>query len=235
MVASVFRDEVLRLSQVIGRGATIALSPGPGVVVEDVLGLSWSRYGSKVNVVIGDLSEGEERDIVVRLSAPARRNGSVVELFDANLAFEDAHAGGRRLTARSFVSAKSSNDPNEIDGGRDRDVERVSARVSLADKIVRAVGAARSGDVRLALSILDAAEKEAKAAQKELADAEIDEKLKTLPALRQSLPALAKQIAVAAGPIADRPMPDNAMRAPMAAPALVMEAQSAAMRTIQGN
>lgn len=245
MVASVFRDEVLRLSQVVGRGATLTLSPGPGVMIEDVVGLSWSRVGNKAQVVIGDFSEGDERDIVVRLAAPARRAGSVVELVDAALGFQDALSGGRMLSTSAFVSARSSNDADEIDAARDRDVERVSARVALADKIVRAVGAARGGDLRSALAILDAAEKEAKLSQKELSDAELDEKLKSLPALRQSLPVLAKQVnVVATGVVVQQPSPMPGLPMPMpmsdrpmaamAAPAVVMETQADAMRTIQG-
>lgn len=245
MVATVFQDEVLKLSQTIGRGATIQLSPGPGVVIEDVIGLSWQKVGNKAQVVLGDFSEGEERDVVVRLSAPARRKGSVVELLDAGLGFEDAISGGRRLSTRAFVAARSSDDPDAIDAAKDRDVERVAARVALADKIIRAVGAARGGDLQRALSILDAAEKEARLAQKELTDKELDEKLKSLPALRQSLPALVQQAHLVATDVV-HPVPNGmpGLRAPSlpkapvavpaAAPAIVMETQADAMRTIQG-
>jgi Ca-activated chloride channel homolog len=234
-VASVFRDEVLRLKRVVGRGASIALSPGPGVVVEEVVGLPSSRQGNRVNVLLGDMSEGDARDIVVRLSVSGRRAGSVVELLDANLAFEGASAPGRRLVANTFVSARASDDAAVIEAGRDREVERAAARVGLADKIVKAVAAARGGNVQLATSILDAAEKEAKTAQKELDDAELGEKLRGLGSLRQSLPELAKQaqlqqaaaVAPARMPVQERPM--------SAAPAaIIMETQADAIRTIQG-
>jgi len=243
-VAEVFAEEVLRLKRVVGRGASVVISPGPGVVVEEVLGLPSQRNGNKLNVVLGDLSEGDSRDIVVRLSVPGRRAGSVVELFDADLAFESGAAAGLRLSTSTFVSAKATSEASELEAGRNKEVERAAARVVLADKIVRAVAAARGGDATFALNLLDAAEKEAKAALKEQDDPELAEKLKGIAPLRQSLPLLAKQARMvvaqdaAVGPANGLPVlrrPEMAPAPMPAAPAaMIMESQADAMRTIQG-
>jgi Ca-activated chloride channel family protein len=250
-VAKVFSDEVLRLKKVVGRGAMVTFTPGPGVVVKDVLGLPVQRSGSQATVVLGDLSEGDERDILVRLSVPGRHAGSVVELLDATVGMDHPDLAGSPLSERAFVSVKSTADAAEIEQGRQKDVQHAVARLGVADAIVRAVAAARAGDLRLARSILDAAEKEAKAAAKEYGDADLAEKAKSIGPLRKSLPQLApppppKAVAVALGP--GRPggiAPQIDMPAPAAAPApvsvppataaIVMKTQAAAMRDIQGN
>ena len=43
--------------------------------------------------MLGDLSEGEQRDVIVRVSVGAHRPGSMVELLDAVLSFDGSAAG----------------------------------------------------------------------------------------------------------------------------------------------
>lgn len=190
-VAKVFSDEVLRLKEVTGRATTVMLKPGPGVQVKEVIGLPIQRTGLGTQVVIGDMSEGDERDLLVRLSVPARHEGSVVELLDAEISVEHPQRPGTRLSERAFVSAKATADAADIQKGRERDVEHAVARLSVADAIVRAVAAARSGNVALAKSILDQAEKEATDAAKAFDDTELAEKAKSIVPLRKSLASLA--------------------------------------------
>src|SRR6185295_17156320 len=99
--------------------------------------------------------------------------GSVVELLDADVAMDSLDVQGERISTRAFVSARSSADAAEIAQGTNRDVKRVVARLSVADAIMRAVAAARGGDPRLARSLLDRAEKEARDSAKELDDHEL--------------------------------------------------------------
>lgn len=250
-VAKVFSDEVLRLKEVTGRAAVVTLKPGPGVVVKEVIGLPVQRTAVGSQVVIGDMSEGDERDLLVRLSVPARHAGAVVELLDTDVSVDHPAKPGTRLSRRSFVSARATADAAEIEKSRERDVEHAVARLSVADAIVRAVAAARSGNVALGKSILDQAEKEAKAAAKAYDDPELAAKAKSIAPLRKSLASLApppappgwQQNGSGAVPLPNRPVhpaPGNlpAMTlAPAAAraPAIVMKSQADAMKTIQGD
>ena len=69
----VFRDEVLRLKRVVGRNAVLRLTPGPGVTVRSVVGIPSQLQGNDTIVGLGDMSEGEQRDIIVKVSAAGRR------------------------------------------------------------------------------------------------------------------------------------------------------------------
>ena len=61
-----------------------------------VLNIS-DRASAGTQVTLGDMSEGEQRDVIVRLSATGRRPGSVVELLDAVLTFNGTAAGAGQL------------------------------------------------------------------------------------------------------------------------------------------
>ncbi len=242
-VARVFTDEVLRLKQVVGRGTAVTFSPGPGVVVKEVLGLPVQRIGTKAVVVLGDMSEGDERDVLVRLQVAGRHAGSVVELLDAEVGVDNPDRPGLRLAQRAFVSVKATADAAEIAKGRERDVEHSVAKMSLADAIVHAIALARAGDVPGARKMLDAAEKDAKAAAKEFDDADLAEKAKGIPAVRKSLATLAplpppppprfSNFGPGGAPM---PSPKSVApaRAPSPVPAAVMKSQADAMGTIQG-
>jgi Ca-activated chloride channel family protein len=240
-VASVFKEEVLRLKRVVGKNAALKLSPGPGVIIKGVVGLPTSVSGTDTVVMLGDMSEGDQRDVIVRVAAAGRRAGSVVELFDAAVSF-DVTSGfsSARLEERSFVAVRATSDQQELSAGRDIDVERSAARISVADRIVQAIAAARMGQLSQAQAMLDAIEKDAKRTGKQLEDEELLEKAKTIPALKESLPSLVQRAehpimpvkVSAAGSLDARPMPMPAARPNVE---VVMEAQASAVQTIQGN
>jgi hypothetical protein len=156
--------------------------------------------------------------------------------MDAEVLLDHPTASGQHLIERTFASVKSTADVAQIASSRNRDVERSAARTDFADRIVRAVAAARSGNLPLALSLLDTAEKEAKTLAKDLEDPILAEKVDTVGPLRRSLPSLVHREVAApvvsraqSLPIADRPM----MAAPAPA-AVVMETQADAMHALQG-
>jgi Ca-activated chloride channel family protein len=228
-VAGVFKDELLRLRRVIARNAVLRLMPGPGVTVEEVLGVPATR-GAETTVSLGDLSEGEQRDVVVRLSVAGRRAGSVEEIMDSELSFDAMTAGGVRVAERSFVSERSTADAKELAAGLDVDVERSAVRVDVAAKIVSAIALARGGNLPQALSVLDDAEREAREGARTLDDAELAEKAKTFAVLRKELPAMVPP-PVPPSPVAGAPEPPRPQPPTSQA---VIETQAAAVNTIQG-
>jgi len=207
--------------------------------VKDVLGHPVQRAGARATLLVGDLSEGEQRDVVVRLSVAGRHAGSVVELLDADVSMDNLDLAGQRISERAFVSTRSSADAAEIAAGKNREVKRVVARLSVADAIVRSVAAARGGDLRLARSLLDVAEKEAKDGAKDLEDAELADKVKGFGALRKSLASLVPPPPPQAPPIHMGYLaPSRPMSPPPAAPspahaAVVMKSHADAMNAFQ--
>src|SRR5262249_50711479 len=154
---TVFHDEVLRLQRVVARGAVLSFVPGPGVQIESIVGQNVSQNGSQISVSLGDLAEGETRDLIVRANAPARPNGAVVELFDAKLSFADALVSAGQLERRAYVSAHTSNVEADITASRNQEVEQEAARMQAAAVTVQAIAMARQGDLEAARAQLDQA------------------------------------------------------------------------------
>ena len=127
-VASFFSEEVTRLHKVVARHAVLELQPGPGVTVTGVVGRSFSgRLPRGVSVPLGDLSLGEQAEVVVELASSAAKQGANVEVLDAVLRYEDG-VGGATHEERVFVGAKSTDDVAAIAGGRVKSVEDAFAR-----------------------------------------------------------------------------------------------------------
>jgi Ca-activated chloride channel family protein len=129
-VAGFFDAEIVRLNRIYAKNAVVELVPGPGVRIVRVLGQEGSIPPS---IPIGDLSYGEQREIVVKLAAPAHRAGAAVELLDAVLRFKDARAGAS-VERRVFFGAHATADDKERDAGRDAEVERSVAKVDAAPR-----------------------------------------------------------------------------------------------------
>jgi len=127
-VASFFSEEVTRLHKVVARHAVLELQPGPGVTVTGVVGRSFSgRLPRGVSVPLGDLSLGEQAEVVVELASSPAKQGANVEVLDAVLRYEDG-VGGAMHEERVFVGAKSTDDVAAIAGGRVKSVEDAFAR-----------------------------------------------------------------------------------------------------------
>jgi hypothetical protein len=190
-MASVFRDEVLRIQRVVARSTIVELTPGPGVVLEGVVAGSWSAQGNAIRVVIGDLAEGEARDVLVRMRLDPRRAGSTIEAIDAVLTFDDALEEAGRLERRVFLSARASEDAAEIAAGRDESVERDAARMTIAAQTIQAIQVARSGEVERAREMLVVAEREALAVADRTGDVRLRAQAAQAQVLDQALPSMA--------------------------------------------
>jgi Ca-activated chloride channel family protein len=216
-VASMFRDEVLRMQRVVGRNAVAVLTAGPDVEVQSVVGMPATRNGNEVRVPLGDITEGTSRDLVVRLSVPGRRDDASVEVLDAVLTFQDAMDSAGHCERRAFLGARSSNDAARRETGRDPEVERVAAEAQLAAGTIEAIRDAREGNMERAQQRLDEALALARRSAN-LTSRRLESQQRNVSGLRAALAAV-------------RPAP---MRTPTGAPSAAapepVEAQAAAVR-----
>ncbi len=126
-VASFFAEEVTRLHKVVARHAVLELRPGPGVTVTGVVGRTFYGLDRGVGVQLGDLSLGEEAEVVVELASAGSKDGANVEVLDAVLKFEDG-VGGAQREERVFVGAKATQDAGSLTQGHVKAVEDAFAR-----------------------------------------------------------------------------------------------------------
>ncbi len=231
-VADVFRDEVLRFERVLARNLRLELRPGPGVRIDGVVGQPVAIGNGAVQVPLGDLSEGDHREIFVQLHADPRRVGATVELMDAVLTFDDAVDDAGALERRVFLGAQATDQSEELESGRNVAVERAAARMMAAATTVQAIREARQGDVAQARALLDRAAAEAQRAAG--GDSALNAQVSQMQELRAALPSVAPPAAQRSAPAYDsEDRPAEATTAPPEA--VVREAHDSAMSVIQGN
>lgn len=126
-VASFFKEEVVRLHKVVAKNAILELHPGPGVVVQNVIGRPSQRVNHGMQVLLGDLTLGEQHELVVELATNPTKDGSTVEALDAVLRWQDG-VGGETHEERVFVGAKATTDEARIAAGKDEKVTDAVAR-----------------------------------------------------------------------------------------------------------
>lgn len=195
-VAAVFRDEVLRMSRTVARNVYVELRPGPGVSIQSVVGPAFTESNGRIYVNVGDLAEGDSRDLLVRMSVEGRRAGASVELMDAVMTFDDAAFDAGHFERRLFLSAHSTSDEGELATGRDESVERDAARMTAAAVTVEAIRLARGGEVEAARTILASAAAEASVYAS--SDADMARRSESMRVLESYLPAIAPSSAGAA-------------------------------------
>lgn len=226
-VAGVFRDEVLRFERLLARNAVLELRPGPGVRIDSVLGQPNAIASGAVRVPLGDVSEGEHRDVIVRLTTEPRRPGSTVELLDAVLTFDDAVQEAGRLERRVFLGARATGDAEELEAGRNAEVEQAAARMVAAVTTVEAIQHARLGQIDEARAILDRAAREAELAAR--GDDALAAQASQMRGLRAALPSVAPPSAAPPTSYADDAPAEDAP----APEAVVREVHDHAMSVIQ--
>ncbi len=224
-VATLFRDEVLRMRRVLGRNVSLELRPGPGVQIERVVGQPLVAADGSVRIGLGDVGEGEAQEVLVQLRADGRRPGAMVEVMDAVLVFDDAERGAGRLERRVFLGARATLDPADLARGRDTSVERDASRSLAAAVTVEAIRLARAGDLERAQAMLGQATEAASLQAIGFSDDVLAGQVEGMRELERSLPAVAPSGRSGAGAA-----PSVAPEAPRA----VRRAHDRAMQTLQG-
>ncbi|MEX1362567.1 MAG: VWA domain-containing protein [Nannocystaceae bacterium] len=216
-VAAVFRDEVLSIEQLAARSLSVTLTPGPGVSIVDVPGLSVGRSGRQAVVGLPDLAQGKTLQLVVKLAVGEHRDGATVELLDGVVGYVDARTG-QGQQQRTFVAATATADAAEHEAGMNLPVAVAAARATTAAATLHIVSLARSGQVDEARRTLDQTVAQAKALSKKMPDSELARLVDDLVELRPTLPGLAPppppKVAKQPTPLpGHRPAPSGSTRA----------------------
>jgi Ca-activated chloride channel family protein len=240
-VATVFDDELTRMSTVVGRNLQLVLEPGPGVTIEPMAGLVLGGDG-KVYATIGDLPAGEKRDLMIPIKVAARGEGSTAELVQATLMFDDVIGQSGRKQRDGFVSVKTSKDTVAVKRAVKIDLEVARVRTSAASAILEAITLARQGQLDQARKRLANATELVRAASTRLQDPELAKIISQLEEVTKQLAQLvAQQEVISAQPptigeqMQNSPSVDKKPTAPKSTrpPAVAPEAVERKLRKIE--
>ena len=194
-VAGVFRNEVIRMRQVVAQRLSLRILPGPGITIRRIYGRAAHRHGRYATVPLGVLRAGEQRDVLIRLSIPPRRAQATIELMDGLLTYVAKTAGrGFRHQHKVYLSAVATPDPAKVIAGGNRDFDLSLARAEAAQGTIDAIALARSRRLKEALAILDRALAAARAAALKYKDAKLTAQVAQMVKLRAALPSLVPRV-----------------------------------------
>lgn len=218
-LAGFFREEMERLDTVYGRHASAVITPGPGVRIDAVVGSETPSPGQPAHVSLGDITRGDSRDIVVRMTVTPRKAGVPIELLDTVVTFDDALEEAGRLERRVYLGARTTLDESAVAKAKVPEVELSAALAEASATTIRALELSKVGQNVRARELLAKGSTAALSQAKRTPSAELEK-------LAANMTSVAKDI-----PEADRPAPraapgyhfsddavDGQMERPMPAP-----------------
>ena len=143
-IASFFEEELSRISRMSARAATLQIVPGPGVVIESVVGYPLQRTANGVQISVGDVSLGGHRDVFVKLRVHGHHDGAAVELADTTLRF--TASDGSVHEEHLFLGAHATTDDGKIAQSKNDDVERGAKEAQKAADTLETIRKAHDGD-----------------------------------------------------------------------------------------
>ena len=195
-LATFFKEELGRIDSVYGRHASATLTPGPGVRIDGVVG--GQGGGSSAYVPLGDITRGDTRDIVVRLTVKPRKAGVPIELLDATITFDDALEEAGRLERHIYFGAHTTLDETAVAKAKRPDVELAAALAEASATTIQAVTMSKQGRYVAAREMLTKGAETAIAQAKRTPSTELDK-------LADNMRTVAKDM-----PEADAPKPSKA-------------------------
>lgn len=232
-VAALFRDEVLDIQRTVAQDIRLALALGPDVGLLEVVGrpVNWNPTTGRYELPVGVLAEGQDTELLVRLSVGPRRDGATVELLDLSLDFTDVGTGTGARSEREFLATEASADTAAVAAGENREITLMAARARTSAATLTVLALARGGDLATAKATLDESVRWAREESTRLSDEALRKQADELAALRKELAGLvprdnAQPVAVGGA------VSDEAYRPTPAAARAVREAHSSAFNDL---
>lgn len=181
-----FREENARLQGIAAKELVLTLTTGPNVELREIVGQPYALPQPRVFMGLGDLSRGEERVVVARLSVGPHRAGATVELLDGRLTWRDPRTG-QTMDEEVFLSARAEDDAAVLAEAVDRELEREIESAKAAALTLHAVALSRDGNDVDAVQMLNEAAPSAMAAAERLEDPRLLEQANEMAELAGAL------------------------------------------------
>ncbi len=204
-LVALFRDENRRLQGVEAKEIVLSLTTGPNVELMEVVGHTFALPQPRLQLGLGDLSQGEQRVVVVRLAVGPHRSGAIVELLDAAVQYVDPRTGASVDHHAVFLSAGAADDAAVLAETLDPAIEREIERAKAAAFTLQAVSLTRDGNVGQARDVLVDAMPVAVEVANRLDDPQLLEQAGEMEELAQSLEDAPAEGSEGAGVAAGKP------------------------------
>lgn len=198
-LSEIFATELKQAVTTVAVGATVTLTPRPGVTVAEVYGYLTEVSDTATTVRLPDFASGQHRRVVARLLVPASAPGHV-EVVRVGLAYLDATRNRAPGAAEVVVGAAVTGDPTLALSARSKDVAAEAARAQALTAMRRAGSLAQEGRRDEAGTELRAAREAIQKAEGDIGKSpDLDEALLETNAFEGALAAPAGSVSLNAG------------------------------------
>lgn len=154
-LASIFHREFGQLSNTIAKAPVITLHLEPGTIVSDLYGYRYStKDDSQIQIKLGDIFAGQQRDLLLKLRVPADRVGKK-GFVRATLKYEDLLENGKLSSLKKELSYNVTSDHQIIMNTENKDVTARGISVEAAHNLHKATDEYESGNSEGALSYMN--------------------------------------------------------------------------------
>lgn len=156
-LAGIFDKEFGQLAWSVAKDPVFTLALAPGVSVSDVYGYAYeTTKDGKVRIKLGDFFGGQERNILLKLKAPAGKTGDYL-LATARLEYGDVLGDDGAIYHEQEITYSVTEDIKEVSANENREVTARGISVYAASRFYEATFAYEKGNSAQALSYIQSA------------------------------------------------------------------------------
>jgi len=218
-LAQFFQEERGRIDSVYGRNASVHITGGPGVRIDEVVGSEYRSGMKHADLPLGDITRGDTRNIVVRMTVTPRKADVPIELFDAVLTFDDALEDAGRLERRVYIGARTTSDAEAVAKAKKPDVELSAAIAEASAMTIKGLALGKQGQYVAARDLLKKGSEKAMEQVKRTPSADLTKLADNMTAVAKDMPEVDRQPEPSKANATEYEFQDDAQSgAPMPAP-----------------
>jgi Ca-activated chloride channel homolog len=150
-LAGIFKKEFGQLLATVAKDSVINLSLSPEVELKEIFGYTHTTKDGFIQINLGDLHSGQERNILIKLIAPTVSIGKHL-LVNASLEFTDILNNNRIVKLEKKLAYQVTGDKSKVRANEDKKISARGVSVNAAYDLYRAVTEYEKGNRRDALS-----------------------------------------------------------------------------------
>jgi Ca-activated chloride channel homolog len=150
-LAGIFKEEFGQLLATVAKDSVINLSLSPEVELKEIFGYTHTTKDGFIQINLGDLHSGQERNILIKLIAPTGSIGKHL-LVKASLEFTDILNNNRNVKLEKKLAYQVTGDKSKVRANEDKKISARGVSVNAAYDLYRAVTEYEKGNRRDALS-----------------------------------------------------------------------------------
>ena len=136
-LATIFEKEFGQILATVAKDPTIYLTLAPGVQIKNIYGYTHTIKDGKVQIKLGDIFSGQERNITVKLNGPTQNLGKR-QLLTASFEFTDIIKNKQPVSLIRELTYEVTQDKSKVAANENKDVAARGVSVDAASEFYRA-------------------------------------------------------------------------------------------------